>query len=225
MSVGGRMHLVNLLAYAASAAVLATFCMSTMIPLHYRPRQQRAVHGLRLCRSTLSGALIACDLHAILLPVHAPRLGQFYRLVREMRRVPRRDLAIQSLPPYMAHRKFGATEMLVRKGERADRLYYLVDGEIEVVEFGKVLHPGTTVGEIGVFSPSHQRTATIVCRTDCNMLELTESKAKQLYFQDRSFSFAVMQLIISRLASERLIKAGTADLADFDIGVNKGRAP
>jgi hypothetical protein len=48
-------------------------------------------------------------LYAILLPVNALRLGQFYRLVREMRRVPRRDLAIQSLLPYMAHRKFGAT--------------------------------------------------------------------------------------------------------------------
>jgi hypothetical protein len=29
---------------------------------------------------------------------------------------------------------------------------------------------------------------------DCNLLELTESKAKQLYFQDRSFGFAALQL-------------------------------
>jgi CRP-like cAMP-binding protein len=48
-------------------------------------------------------------------------------------------------------------------------------------------------------SPRQRSPATIVCRTDCNVLELTESKAKQLYFQDRSFGFAVLQLIISRL--------------------------
>jgi hypothetical protein len=54
------------------------------------------------------------------------------------------------------------------------------------------------------------------------VLELTESNAKQLYFQGRSFGFALMQLIISRLAEDsgRLIKAGAANLADFDILVN-----
>jgi CRP-like cAMP-binding protein len=101
-----------------------------------------------------------------------------------------------------------------------------VDGEIEVIEINKVLHAGVTVGEIGVFAPNQQRTATIVCRTDCNMLELTESKAKQLYFQDRSFGFAVMQLIISRLVedNERLMQAGATKLADFDIVVSSAAA-
>jgi CRP-like cAMP-binding protein len=161
-------------------------------------------------------------LHAILLPVNALRLVQFYRLVREMREAPRRDLPIQTLLPYMTRRKFSAGETLVRKGERADRLFYLVDGELEVVEISKLLHAGVTVGEIGVFAPSQQRTATIVCRSDCNMLELTESKAKQLYFQDHSFGFAVLQLVISRLVedNERLMQAGAAKLPDFDVVVN-----
>jgi CRP-like cAMP-binding protein len=48
----------------------------------------------------------------------------------------------------------------------------------------------------------------VICRTDCNLFELTEHKAKQLYFQDRSFGFAVLQLIITRLAenNERLMQ-------------------
>jgi CRP-like cAMP-binding protein len=161
-------------------------------------------------------------LHAILLPVNALRLVQFYGLVREMREAPRKDLSIQTLLPYMTRRKFSAGETLVRKGERADRLYYLLNGEIEVVEISKVLHPGVMVGEIAVFAPNQQRTATIVCRTDCNILELSESKAKQLYFQDRSFGFAVLQLIISRLVenNESLVRDGTVKLTDFDIAVN-----
>jgi CRP/FNR family transcriptional regulator, cyclic AMP receptor protein len=50
------------------------------------------------------------------------------------------------------------------------------------------------------------RTATVVCRTDCKLLELTEKKARELYFEDRAFSFAVLQLIIQRLTenNERL---------------------
>lgn len=214
------MHWVTLLGYAASAAVLATFCMSTMIPLRVMGLISNV---LFVAYGYADGLYPVLLLHAILLPLNALRLAQFYRLVREMRETPHKGLAVRSLVPYMVRRKFSAGETLVRKGDRADTLYYLVDGEIEVVEFSKVLPPGATVGEIGVFVPNQQRTATIVCRTNCNMLELSESKAKQLYFQDRSFSFAVMQLIISRLQedSERLMKAGAAHLADFDVVANR----
>ncbi len=213
------MSWITLLGYAASATVLATFCMSTMIPLRVVALASNVLFMAYGYADHLYPVLL---LHAILLPVNALRLVQFYRLVREMRKTPRKDLSIQALLPYMTRRKLNAGEALVRKGERADRLYYLIDGEIEVIELNKVLHAGAMVGEIGVFAPNQQRTATIICRTDCNMLELTESKAKQLYFQNRSFGFAVLQLIISRLVedNERLLQAGSPDLADFDIVVN-----
>jgi CRP/FNR family transcriptional regulator, cyclic AMP receptor protein len=218
------MSWVTLLGYAASVAVLATFCMSTMIPLRVVALASNVLFMVYAYADHLYPVFF---LHAILLPVNALRLLQFYRLVREMREAPRRDLSVQTLLPYMTRRKFRAGETLVRKGERADRLYYLVDGEIEVVEFSKVLHAGVMVGEIGVFAPNQRRTATIVCRTDCNTLELSESKAKQLYFQDRSFGFAVLQLIIARLAedSERLMQTGAADLADLDIVNSAAPAP
>lgn len=210
------MSWVTVLGYAASAAVLATFCMSTMIPLRVVALVSNVLFIAYGYADHLYPVLF---LHVILLPVNTLRLVQFYRLVREMRDAPRKDISVQALLPYMTRRKFNAGETLVRKGEQADRLFYLAEGEIEVIEFGKVLHAGAMVGEIGVFAPSQRRTATIVCRTDCNILELTENKAKQLYFQDRSFGFAVLQLIISRLAedTDRLIQAGAANLTDFDI--------
>jgi CRP/FNR family cyclic AMP-dependent transcriptional regulator len=216
------MSWVTALGYAASATVLVTFCMSTMIPLRV---VALASNVLFMGYGYADHLYPVLFLHAILLPVNI-LLVQFYRLVREMREAPSKDLSMRALLPYMTRRKFNAGETLVRKGEPADRLYYLVDGEIEVIEFSKVLHAGALVGEIGVFAPSQRRTATIVCRTGCNMLELTENKAKQLYFQDRSFGFAVLQLIISRLVADtdRLIQAGAANLADFDI-VDRVGAP
>ena len=138
-------------------------------------------------------------LHATLFPVDLLRLVQFQRLVRDVRDAHREDLSIQSLLPYMTTRNLTAGETLIRKGEKADQLYYLVDGELEITEFGKTLQPGAMFGEIGVFARDQERTATIVCRTDCRVYELSESKAKQLFFQDKSFGFAVMQLIINRL--------------------------
>lgn len=210
------MSWVNVLGYAASAAVLATFCMNTMIPLRVIALGSNV---LFIAYGYVDHLYPVLMLHAILLPVNALRLLQFYRLVRDMREAPGRDLSIQALLPFMTRRNFAAGETLVRKGEKADRLYYLVDGEIEILDFKKVLNSGVMVGEIGVFAPNQLRTATIVCRTDCSMLELTESKAKQLYFQDRSFGFAILQLIISRLIedNERLMQTGSSHLTDFDI--------
>jgi len=190
------MSLIDVLGYVASAAVLATFCMSTMIPLRILALGSNVLFMAYGYVDHLYPVLI---LHAILFPVNAVRLVQFQRLVRDIRNAHREDLSIQSLLPYMKRRDFAAGETLVRKGDKADRLYYLLDGELEVVEFNKILKPGAMIGEIGVFAPKQTRTATITCRTAGNVFELTERKAKELYFQDRSFGFAVLQLIIARL--------------------------
>ena len=199
------MSLVDVLGYAASAAVLATFCMSTMIPLRILALISNV---LFMTYGYVDHLYPVFMLHAILLPVNALRLIQFQRLVRDMRDAHREDLSVQSLLPYMAKRKFSAGETLVHKGAKADRLYYLVEGELEITDFNKVLKSGAVVGEIGVFATNQARTATVVCRTDCSLFELTEHKAKQLYFQDRTFGFAVLQLIIARLIenNERLVQ-------------------
>jgi CRP-like cAMP-binding protein len=70
---------------------------------------------------------------------------------------------------------------------------------MNITDFNMILTSGAVVGEIGVFSRSQLRTATIKCRTDCNLFELTERKVKELYFQHRSFGFALLQLIIARI--------------------------
>src|SRR5208283_6141506 len=183
------MSWVDTLGYAASAAVLATFCMSTMIPLRI----------LALGSNVLFMAYGYVDhlypvflLHAILFPINALRLIQIQRLIRDMRNTHPGEFSVRSLVPYMTQRKFAAGETLVRKGDKADRLYYLLEGELEITDFNKVLKSGAVVGEIGVFAANQARTATVVCRTDCSLYELTDEKAKQLYFQDRTFGFAVL---------------------------------
>jgi CRP/FNR family cyclic AMP-dependent transcriptional regulator len=201
------MSWVELLGYAASATVLATFCMSTMIPL----RIVALVSNVLFCSYGFFDHLYpVLILHAALFPVNLWRLVQFQRLVRDVRDAHSEELPIQALLPFMTTRDLAAGEAVIRKGEKADRLYYLVDGELEISEIGKTLQPGAMFGEIGVFARDQERTATIVCRTDCRVYELTESKAKQLFFQDKSFGFGIMQLIINRLLenNKRLLLGG-----------------
>ncbi len=200
---------VDVLGYAASATVLATFCMSTMVPL----RILALVSNVLFCSYGYFDHLYpVLILHIILFPINLVRLVQFQRPVRNAQNAHRDGFSIQSLLTYMTARNFTAGETLIRKAEKADRLYYLADGELEITDFGKRLQPGAILGEIGVFAQNQQRTATVVCRTDCRLYELSESKARQLYFQDTSFGFAVLQLIINRLLenNRRLLEASRA---------------
>ena len=190
------MSWVEILGYAASAAVLTTFCMSTMIPLRIVALGSNVLFCAYGYFDHLYPVLI---LHAVLFPVNLLRLVQFYRLVQDVRDAHREDLPVQSLLPYMTERNLAAGDTLIRKGERADQLYFLMDGTLEIPELGKTLESGAVLGEIGVFARNQERTATVVCRTNCRLYALSESKAKQLFFQDTSFGFAIMQLIINRL--------------------------
>jgi CRP-like cAMP-binding protein len=74
---------------------------------------------------------------------------------------------------------------------------------MRIPELGKVIAPGVLLGEIGIFASNKIRTATVICIDDCEVYEMSESKAKQLYFQDRTFGLAVLQLIISRLTEDK----------------------
>jgi CRP/FNR family cyclic AMP-dependent transcriptional regulator len=203
------MSWVDVLGYAASVTVLATFCMNTMIPLRVLALGSNVLFAAYGYFDHLYPVLI---LHAALFPVNLLRLVQFRSLVNDMLNAHREDLPIESLLPYMTKRDLAAGETLVRKGEKADRLFFLSEGELELTDFAKTLQSGAIVGEIGVFAQTQERTATIVCRTDCRLYELSESNAKQLYFQDRSFGFAVLQLIIHRLLenNRRLLEGGLA---------------
>ena len=196
-----RTSWVNVLGYAASVAVLATFFMSTMIPL----RIVALARNLPFCAyGYLDHLYPVLFLHAALFPVNLWRPTQFQRLVRDVRRSHRKDLSLKHLLPYMKKRSCATGETLVRKGEKADRLYYLAKGALEIVEIGKVLKPGAFFGEIGVFARNQERTATIECRTDCRLYELSEWKAKEPYLHDRSFGFAALRLIIDRLVESNL---------------------
>ena len=206
------MSWVEINGYTASAAVLATFLMSTMVPL----RSAALVSNvLFMSYGYFDNLLPVFILHAVLFPVNLYRLIQCRRLIRDIRKAQSEEIPINSLLPYMKKRSLSAGEFLIRKGEQADRLYYLSDGEIEITDYGKKLGPGAIVGEIGVFASQQKRSATITCITDCSVYELTEGVAKQLYLQDRLFGFWILRLIINRLLenNRHLLQASGAGQA------------
>ena len=199
---------IDLLGYAASATVLATFCMNTMIPLRLTAILSNILFVLFGLAAHIYPVMI---LHLILFPVNVLRLIQVRRVGRGT--LQRTDLSMEDILPIMTHRRFHAGETLMRKGEPADRLFYLDRGEAKVVEIGKTLSSGSVLGELGIFARDQRRTATVVCVTDCEMYELSESKTKELYYQDRSFGHALFQIVITRLLENMNVFPQPASLA------------
>ena len=180
---------IDMVGWAASAAVLATFCMNTMMPL----RVLAIISNVLFCAfGAVAHIFPILILHAILLPVNVVRLVQIRRLVHGMQAAEHSELSVQSLLPFMSGRTLKAGDILVRKGDEADRMFYLMRGNVEIQEICKVVGPGTLVGEIGVFARNRTRMATVVCDADCEVYELSDIKAKELYFQNPSFGYAVL---------------------------------
>ena len=196
----------DLLGYLASLSVLATFCMHTMVPLRVLALGSNVLFSTYGFIGHLYPVLI---LHAVLFPINLYRLIQIRRLVRDVRAASSAGISIDNLRPFMRHRRFAAGEVLFRKGDTADRLFYVMKGSLTISELGIEVGPGAVLGEIGVFAPDQKRTASVVARTDCEVCELASSKAKELYYQDPSFGFAVLSLIVRRLVqNERLAQSG-----------------
>jgi len=192
---------ITILGYAASATVLATFCMSTMLPLRLLAISSNVLFSSYGALAHIYPVMI---LHLILLPVNTVRLVQIRRLIQGLAKAQTKELTIEALIPYMTRRNLKAGEILIRREDRADRMFYLLKGEVqfELEELKKTLGPGSLLGEIGVFAQDHKRTATVRCVTDCELCELTEAKAKEIYFQNPAFGYAVLRIIITRLLED-----------------------
>jgi hypothetical protein len=206
------MDYTDLLGYAASASVLITFCMSTMVPL----RVVAIVSNILFATfGGLAHIYPVLVLHVVLLPVNIVRLRQILRLMKGVRAVQLSDMSIDNLLPFMSRRFAQAGEVLINRDDKADRMFYLVEGTMRIVELGKIIGPGAVLGEIGIFSRDQKRMATVVCVSDCELYEMSDSKAKQLYVQDRSFGLALLQLIIARLTEDLKIQQ-TAPVGKLD---------
>jgi CRP/FNR family transcriptional regulator, cyclic AMP receptor protein len=147
--------------------------------------------------------------YLLLIPLNTWRLLEIKRLTRKVQKASDEgDLSGIWLKPYMKPRRLPAGAILFRKGDSADSLYLLLEGDLELVEIGKKQAVGDLFGEISFFSPDRRRTLTARCASECLILCIGEAAFKQLYFQNPKFAFQISALIAHRLSAdiERLRK-------------------
>jgi CRP/FNR family cyclic AMP-dependent transcriptional regulator len=183
--------------YVASAFVFATFYVRTMVPLRILAI---ASNLMFITYAAMENLLPVLVLHSALLPVNAKRLFEIKKLLEITRSTPAKDAPIEAIIPYMNHIKIREGDSLFRKGEHAKHMYYLTEGTIRLSEMDKTVGKGSIIGEIGLFSPSRERTATAIADTDCVLLSIDDSSLYQAYYQNPKLGFYLITLIARRFA-------------------------
>jgi CRP/FNR family transcriptional regulator, cyclic AMP receptor protein len=186
----------ELIGLAAAGATLYAAYARTIIPLRIA-----AVVGnfLAMVYSLSYGLYPIFLLNAALLPLNAVRLHAMRRLIRDTAAAAKGDLNADWLLAYTRPKRFKAGEVMMARGEYATAAYYVVSGEVEVVELGQAYGKGALLGEIGLFAPDGRRGMTIRCKTDVETARIDYDRFKELYFQNPQFGFHLLHLIVARL--------------------------
>ena len=190
-------YYAELVGVAAAAASLYAANSRTIIPLRIAGI---VANALAMIYSGSHGTYPTMVLNAILLPLNTWRLYGMLKLIRDIDAAAKSDMNAEWLLPFMRPIAFKAGDVIMRRGDLASDAFYIVSGEVEIVELAKVSRGGgTLIGEIGLFTPSGERTMTVRARTDVQAAHIDYERFKQLYFQNPEFGFRLLRLIVGRL--------------------------
>lgn len=194
-----EMHDVTVgLGFAAGILYITSHYMKTMVPLRLC---EIGSNALFVVYGALYPSWPTLALYGILVPLNSLRLYEMLQLIKKVRTAAHGDLSMDWLKPFMHKHSFKRGAILFNKGDHADEMFYIVSGRCRVVELALELPAGHMVGELGFLTPEHQRTQTVECIDDVEMLTISYDKVRELYFQNPSFGFYLL-----RLASERLLE-------------------
>lgn len=187
---------IELLGYFGVLLTFGTYSMRQMIPL-------RVVGICANCVFIAYGLLAPVYpqllLHGVLLPLNVFRMWEMLQLVERVRAASQGDLSMEWLKPFMSRRQCKAGEVIFRKGDLSSAMFYTVSGRYHLKEIAADVTRGQVIGELGLVAPDNKRTLTFECVEAGELLTISSSAVKQLYFQNPKFGFYFLQLISHRL--------------------------
>ncbi|WP_371930086.1 Crp/Fnr family transcriptional regulator [Bradyrhizobium sp. CCGUVB1N3] len=188
--------LANLFAVVGAIFFVATLLMQTMVPLRVANMigcALFAAYGL------LSGNMSTFLLYLLLVPINGVRLRQMLKLVKKARHATQGDMSMEWLKPFMTERKYRHGDTLFKIHDPANEMFLTVTGKFLVKEINIEIPPGRLMGELGFLTPNNQRTGTVECIEDGQVLTITYERLLEIYFQDPQFGYYFLVLASQRL--------------------------
>lgn len=134
------------------------------------------------------------------------------------------------LDPFLGYchcRQYPARKDLIKPGDLADKLLYVVDGQVVVMLEGEdgreiilaYLGKGEFIGEMGLFAPQPRRSVCIRVRSKCELAEISYSKLKLLLENELKDQALPLLYHLGRQLSDRLTMTSrkVSDLAFLDV--------
>ncbi len=109
---------------------------------------------------------------------------------------------------YMKKETFKKGDLLFKAGDKADKMFYVKSGSLKLIEINKIIKEGEIIGEMGIFSPFKQRTASAVCEDDLETYTMGKDEVIKLFSQDPTMAINLIQLSVSRFIEN--LRAETA---------------
>ena len=199
MEVVTTHHLIEAVGWIAVAFKLATFSMNAIIPLRL------LVLASSLCFIIYSALLQIWPLLVIEIVLTAMNGYRLYQIIALRRLVT--HMTDDSEPDFSAAVAYGkrsdieAGDVIFKKGDPVDSLYYLAEGRVEIEGANAFVTAGKIFGEMAFFNSSAERSATVRCVEDTVVYELNEKRFTRLQYEDPKFAMAVMRLVTKRLVA------------------------
>jgi len=109
---------------------------------------------------------------------------------------------------YMKRETFKKGEHLFKAGDKADKMFYIKQGVVRLVEINKSIGAGQVIGEMGIFSPFKERTASALCEDDLEAYTMGRDEVIKFFGQDPNLAINLIQLSIKRFIEN--LRAETA---------------
>lgn len=115
--------------------------------------------------------------------------------------VPESDLVV--LAEAMHEEMFGDGEVVFERGDRADRIYVVLAGELMVVVpgeegFARKIGPGDLIGEYGLFDDGI-RSATVTCQSQVTLLSMDYPRFREFLVTFPEATLSILGRTVQRL--------------------------
>lgn len=114
---------------------------------------------------------------------------------------------IDLMAHYLEYRKEPEGSIIIKEGETADSLFFIVSGEVEVsvqtpVDSEPLVAPigkGEVVGEMAMLSSHNIRSATVTAISEIELLTLSKNNYETLVEKHNKIAFKILKSITSNL--------------------------
>ena len=131
------MSIIVILGFVAGVLYIASHYMKTMVPLRLC---EIASNVLFVIYGLMYPSWPTLALYGILVPLNSLRLYEMLQLVKKVRSSASGNLSMDWLKPFMHKHTYKKGDLLFRKDDHAEEMFYIVSGSCRVNELGLYLH-------------------------------------------------------------------------------------